>query len=211
MRVNYHLREKLRILRPLVTGKRVLDVGCAGGWLNMNSPDWLHKHIELLAGDSLGVDNNESAVMQMAANGYKVVWGDASDYDFGGGEWDVIFAGELVEHLANVGQFMACSRRALRTGGYLIITTPSAVSPLRWPSVLRGNTTETHYCWYDESTLSLLGRAYGFEVVKTCWLRASRGNMANPLVWWIETLRPAKVFRRDMLMVLQKDGREAGG
>lgn len=42
--------------------------------------------------------------------------------------FDLVFAGEVIEHLVDTGHFLSEVNRVLRTGGTFIITTPNLVS-----------------------------------------------------------------------------------
>lgn len=53
---------------------------------------------------------------------------DTQNIPFDNSFFDLVFAGEVIEHLVDTGHFLSEVNRVLRTGGTFIITTPNLVS-----------------------------------------------------------------------------------
>lgn len=115
---------RLDLIKRACKGKRVLDVGCAGEETPYGHPLWLHGHICEVASSVLGIDNDPRSVAQIRRAGYNVVRADAEDFDLGE-HFEVIVAGELIEHLSNPGKFLASAARHLSKRGKLVLTTPN--------------------------------------------------------------------------------------
>jgi SAM-dependent methyltransferase len=81
--------------------------------------------------------------------------------------FDLIVAGELIEHLSNPGLFLERAREHLKEGGRLILTTPNPWDWTRFArAVIRLPSTpiQDHVCWYDKETIRNLANRYGFKV-----------------------------------------------
>jgi len=88
---------------------------------------------------------------------------DAQDFDLGR-TFDVVFAGEIIEHLDNVHGFLSSVRRHLAPGGRFVLTTPNAFYVGNFIYRLGGNARvhPQHTAWYCESTLRRVLSVNGF-------------------------------------------------
>lgn len=74
-------------------------------------------------------------------------------------KFDVIIAGDVIEHINNQGLFLQNIYEHLREEGKLIITTPNA----KWPTVfLKPN--PTHTLWHDKYTLERILKINNFKI-----------------------------------------------
>lgn len=126
-------------------GRRVLDIGCVAHDVErMKSPQWLHGRVAAAASSCLGVDVLPEGVAHMVEAGYEVI---AHDLTMGPGPlaganpFDVIVAGELIEHVPSLDMLFTAARDLLATDGELIITTPNPWAPHRVAAGQRGD------CW----------------------------------------------------------------
>jgi SAM-dependent methyltransferase len=99
-------------------GRRVLDVGCRAGALTRS----------YLEGNTVvGVDVDRAALAEAATLGIKTVWADAQrPLPFRDESFDVVVAGELLEHLADPQALLGEAWRVLRPGGTLVGSIPNA-------------------------------------------------------------------------------------
>jgi SAM-dependent methyltransferase len=99
-------------------GRRVLDVGCRAGALTR----------AYLEGNSVvGVDVDREALDEAAKLGIETVWADAQRrLPFGNETFDVVVAGEVLEHLAEPRAFVGEAFRVLRPGGTFVGSVPNA-------------------------------------------------------------------------------------
>ncbi len=101
-----------------------------------------------------------------ADNNYNIVTADAEFMKLNE-KFDLIIAGELIEHLSNPGLFLDRAREYLKEGGRLILTTPN---PWDWTRFVRAmlrlpsTPAQDHVCWYDKETIANLLSRYGFTV-----------------------------------------------
>ena len=159
---------KIAYMLKRVTGKSVLDLGCVqhgrDAFLNK---DWLHKAINMHAASCKGLDLYEAGVNHLNTEGYDVIYGDAQDFDLKK-KYEVIVAGDLIEHLENFTGFFNSVSKNLANNGSLLIATPN---PWHWKRCIKGflgkkiAVNPEHTCWFCPETLRLLAGRHNFEVV----------------------------------------------
>ena len=157
------------LLAHAPAGARVLDVGCAEGRF---TSELVH------AGRvAVGIDVAEEPlrrarerdpridVRRVAAQG---PW-PLEDVSF-----DVVWAGEVIEHVADTSGWLSEVRRVLRSGGTLVLSTPAHECLARLALGLRGRAFEAHFDprsdhlrFYTRRTLVALLQDFGFEEVRT--------------------------------------------
>jgi 2-polyprenyl-6-hydroxyphenyl methylase / 3-demethylubiquinone-9 3-methyltransferase len=93
---------------------RLLDVGCGGGLLAPHVPPG-YRHT--------GVDLSESALAVAARHGVEPVHADAGALPFPDATFDVVVAGEILEHVPDLAAVVAESCRVLKPGGTWIADT----------------------------------------------------------------------------------------
>ncbi|MFH1145423.1 MAG: class I SAM-dependent methyltransferase [bacterium] len=106
------------------SGQRVLEIGCGSGEL-------LQHYVQHFPGVLFeGMDISNEAI-QLAKNQYSYEFrvediNNRLSYD--DNRFNIVLAGEVIEHLYDVDNFFLECRRVLKPGGSLIITTPNLVS-----------------------------------------------------------------------------------
>jgi SAM-dependent methyltransferase len=112
--------ERAELFRRYVggPGRRVLDLGCRDGALTR----------EFAAGNEVvGVDADRDALAEAQKLGIETRWADLDEpLPFPDASFDVVVAGELLEHLRGPRQLVAEARRVLRPGGTLVASVPNA-------------------------------------------------------------------------------------
>lgn len=158
---------KIRYVVERVAGKSVLDLGCVcHDPANYQSKFWLHRAIVERAAQTTGMDLSQSGVDFLQARGFNVHFGDAQSFDVAG-KFDVIVAGDLIEHLEDFSGFLKSCKRHLKPDGRIIISTPN---PWYWRNVVKSilalevaNNPE-HTCWLCPRTLRQLAARHGLEL-----------------------------------------------
>ncbi|MEV6772571.1 class I SAM-dependent methyltransferase [Nocardia sp. NPDC051030] len=111
-------------------GKRVIDVGCGAG---RHSFEAYRRGADIVAfdqneSDLADVDSMFKAMAEVGeAPAYakaETVRGDALDLPYGDGEFDVVIASEILEHIPQDDQAIAELVRVLKPGGALAVTVP---------------------------------------------------------------------------------------
>lgn len=156
------------LLDAIPRGRSVLDIGCVQhSTANMNNDDWVHGKLYDIAEDVLGVDYLDAEVAKLHEEGYNVVCADAEKMNLNE-TFDIVVAGELIEHISNIGNFLDSVHAHLNEDGKFILTTPNPWAFHRFKQALFGdvNANEEHTCWLDETTLEQILNRHGFEVTR---------------------------------------------
>jgi len=99
-------------------GLRVLDLGCRDGALTRAYLD---------GNEVVGVDADHEALTAAAKLGIETHWADLDQpLDFPDAGFDVVAAGELLEHLRDPRRLVGEIRRVLRPGGTFVASVPNA-------------------------------------------------------------------------------------
>jgi SAM-dependent methyltransferase len=146
--------ERAELVRRYVggPGRRVLDVGCRYGALTRSY---------LEGNDVVGLDVDRLALDEATRLGIETVWANAEDgLPFDDESFDVVVAGELLEHLREPSALVGDARRVLRPGGTLVGSVPNAFRLKNRLRVLGGRHPEddpTHlHLFSPEDLLALL-------------------------------------------------------
>jgi 2-polyprenyl-3-methyl-5-hydroxy-6-metoxy-1,4-benzoquinol methylase len=159
------------LLSVIGYGKRVLDVGCLGGQissliLQQNNEVW-------------GVELNRAAAAVAETRGVRVKVADVEEgIPFEAEYFDVVNAGEVLEHLYDTKHFMLECNRVLKPEGSLLMTVPNLNS---WDNRVRvlsgkylsmaGAYPEDHYGnhirIFNQAKIRELCRQTGFEIRET--------------------------------------------
>lgn len=177
-----YVSDKFTLLRELVKGKSVLDIGCVQhSWDTLFNDSWIHNVLKESAKSVKGIDILRDDIDQLRKMGFDVEYGDAEDFDLGN-SYTCIYAGEIIEHLANPGRFLECSREHLDMNGKLVITTVNCFSVLFFALRLfkKLQVNNEHTCWYDEITLTQLLNRYGF-IVENVYYFHRYETSSNPI------------------------------
>jgi len=99
----------------------ILDIGCWDGAYTMK--------YKMKSNIVYGVEISKKAVNLAKKNGIKVINGDfMSGKFFSNKKFDVIIAGEIIEHVFDTDLFLRKIRAMLKKSGRLILTTPNVAS-----------------------------------------------------------------------------------
>lgn len=126
--------DRLSYIEDRCRGRVVLDMGCTGHGGDMSRGDLLHLRIRGVAAQCVGVDYDREAVKRLQREGFDVHCFDVVRDDPLGlspGRFDVVVAGEIIEHLRDPLKLLEAARLVLKDDGTLIVTTPNPYAPHR--------------------------------------------------------------------------------
>jgi 2-polyprenyl-3-methyl-5-hydroxy-6-metoxy-1,4-benzoquinol methylase len=156
------------LLEHVSAGQRVLDVGCGEGFF-----------AELLAGAGahvLGVDVAEEPLRRARLRRPELELARVpadGPWPLPDAHFDVVWAGEVIEHVAHTGAWLSELRRVLRSGGKLLLSTPAnaplsllrcALSPRAFAA--RFDPRGEHLRFYTRATLTALVEDFRFSDVR---------------------------------------------
>jgi SAM-dependent methyltransferase len=146
--------DRAGLLARLVAGPglRVLDLGCRTGALTQHYAP---------GNDVVGVDVDRSALEQARLRlGIETLWADVEDeLPFPDSSFDVVVAGELLEHLADPRSAVANVHRVLKPSGRFVGSVPNAFrlkSRLRYVAGRHPETDATHLQLFTPAALARL-------------------------------------------------------
>ena len=160
--------DKNKEIVKICKGKRVLDLGVIDHDVGYEmKKNWLHGDIKKVSKNLTGIDIDSTSVDVLKKKGYNVFAMNAERFNLKK-KFDVVVAGDLIEHLDNVGNFLESVRNHLSGDGEFILTTPNSLSFANWVElIIFGkikyiNGEHTH--WYDENTLRRAIENKGFVI-----------------------------------------------
>lgn len=169
--------QRIGFLRDLCAGQDVLHLGCSN-WPYTEESDskglLLHRDIDAVAKRCCGLDSDAAGLEALKKLGFSdLMVGDIEHLDdlVEHECFDVVLAGEVIEHLNNPGLFLKSAFSLLRPGGVLVVTTVNAYCAFRFAAfALRGKAGQNepvhpdHVAYYSPSTLQLIVKRAGWNV-----------------------------------------------
>jgi SAM-dependent methyltransferase len=200
----------------LARGRSVLDLGCidhsAETALDLGD-EWLHARMASVATELVGVDLLSDDAGALNARGYDIRVGDVESFDLGR-TFDLVVAGDLVEHLSNIGRFFDAVATHMTADSALVVTTPNPFNIEQFAQALLRNqimANPEHTVWIDPRVMFELVSRSPFRIVDFRWIdtrfhfvikggRFAR-RIVNPINEIVMRRRP--LLRRDYAVVLQ--------
>lgn len=203
------VNELFNIIYPLVKDKDVLDIGCVEHTANAKdiNPFWVHNFLNDNC-NVLGLDILEDDVCKLNNKGYNMIIGNAETFELNK-KFDVVFAGELIEHLSNPGLFLQQSKKHLRENGLVLVTTPNTFYLPRlmgcvWNTYDDPIVNPEHTAWFSPTTLRTLFEREGLEVLYI--KRFDTGSLSETFKSKVKNMFN-KIFNKDIkgsLLVIAK-------
>jgi 2-polyprenyl-3-methyl-5-hydroxy-6-metoxy-1,4-benzoquinol methylase len=163
-------------------GKRVLDVGCRYGALT---------RAYAAGNEVVGIDVDREALEEAARElGIETRWANVDEgLAFEDASFDVVVAGELLEHIRDPERLVAEARRVLRPGGTFVASVPNAYRLKNRVRFLLGRKPEndpTHLHMFTPADVRQLLEGFerpALEYVAGRYVRAHPRLMANDIVF----------------------------
>ncbi|CAN5412502.1 hypothetical protein BH20ACI1_BH20ACI1_23120 [soil metagenome] len=169
MSKNFELVQRVEFIKKACVGKKVLHLGCTDYPFTeqvIKNKMLLHFELEKVAGELYGFDFDQKGIDVLEKAGgknlYRADLEKLEDVPLDE-TFDVIIAGEMIEHLSNPGLFLRGIQRFMNRDTKLVITTINAYSAMRFFIYgLRGKGGENepvhpdHVAYYSYKTLKLI-------------------------------------------------------
>lgn len=169
--------QRVELIKERCRGKRVLDLGSTNYPYTedaISAGMLLHFDLEKIASELWGVDADRAGIEILERHGSKhLVLGDLEALENCplNDKFDVVLAGEVIEHVNNPGLLLKGIKRFMDNDSELVVTTVNAHCAMRFFHYgARGGggkvepTHPDHVAYYSYSTLRLLLERHGFEV-----------------------------------------------
>ncbi|MFA7717375.1 MAG: class I SAM-dependent methyltransferase [Candidatus Absconditabacterales bacterium] len=171
-------REKTLI--DYIKEKTVLDLGVGD-----TSDRFLHKFISDNAKEVIGVELDEKRAEKLKNIGYKIHVGNAEEINLNK-KFDVVIAGDLIEHVNNVGLFLENVKRHLQEGGYFIFNTPNifSINFLLRGLFFGGNVKQfpEHVYGFNKDMIRELARRYNLSIKKEIYFSHHEKNIRSYII-----------------------------
>jgi SAM-dependent methyltransferase len=177
MKNKFQLVQRVDFIKRMCEGKKVLHLGCTNYPYTKESIDndmLLHFELGKVARELYGFDFDQKGIDILSADGVKNLYLadleklEEVDLDE---TFDVVIAGEMIEHLSNPGLFLRGIKRFMSDKTELVITTINAYSAIRFLIYSfrgKGGANEPvhpdHVSYYSYKTLSLVVQREKLEV-----------------------------------------------
>jgi 2-polyprenyl-3-methyl-5-hydroxy-6-metoxy-1,4-benzoquinol methylase len=166
------------LIDSLDPGERLLDLGCGEGHFGAAA---IEAGAEVLAVDVAEEPLRRARALHPGLD-TRLIDGEG-DWELEDASFDVVWAGEVIEHVADTASWFSELRRVLRPGGRLLLSTPllgrrellaAAISPAVFAE--RFEPRSDHLRHYNAATLTALIGDFGFEriVVRSDRARGER-------------------------------------
>ncbi len=169
MSEKFELVQRVDLIKKSCEGKKVLHLGCTNFPYTKESianKMLLHFELEKVASELYGFDFDQEGLDLLKSAGAKNLYrADLQKLDDVGltETFDVIIAGEMIEHLSNPGLFLQGITRFMNPESNLVITTINAYCAMRFMIYCvrgKGGRNEPvhpdHVAYYSYKTLSLI-------------------------------------------------------
>ena len=168
-------RRRAFLLKSLTPGRRALDVGCGEGAFAAE--------LAAAGAEVVGVDVAEEPLRRARARhpGLDLrLLAAETGWELPDSSFDLVWAGEVIEHVADTTGWLSELRRVLRSGGSLVLSTPS----VGWRELLaaalsgrafaeRFDPRADHLRFYSAATLRGLLEDFGFQEIEISRLAGS--------------------------------------
>ncbi len=158
-----NMRKYLTIIKKFKKNGKLLDLGCATGFLIQEANKW--------GFDAYGIDVSSYAVniAQKIVGKEKVLLGKVEELKkIISTTFDLVTMFDLVEHLENPKEVLKQVASIMNKDGILVIQTGDAGS--NWAKLMKKNwhffAPPQHFFFYDQKNITKLLKDSGFEVVK---------------------------------------------
>jgi 2-polyprenyl-6-hydroxyphenyl methylase/3-demethylubiquinone-9 3-methyltransferase len=162
------------LLAHISAGQSVLDVGCGEGWF---SAELARAGARVVALD-VAEEPLRRARARVPGLDARLIEGEAG-WPSADASFDVVWAGEVIEHVADTAAWLSELRRVLRPAGLVLLSTPAyeRLARLRLALSARAfaehmDPRGEHLRFYSRATLTRLLCEFRFERVE---VRSSRG------------------------------------
>jgi len=169
MKKKFDLVQRLEFIKKICEGKKVLHLGCTDYPFTEQNIEYkalLHLELQKYAAELYGFDFDQKGIDILEKFGVKNLYRadleKLEEVDLNE-TFDVIIAGEMIEHLSNPGLFLRGIKRFMNEQTKLVITTINAYSGMRFFTYgLRGRggaqepVHPDHVAYYSYKTLSLV-------------------------------------------------------
>lgn len=183
---------------------QVLHVGCSDHPLTeslLSGTGLLHSRILEVNPQTIGFDLSRTglSLLETRYPNASFMHGNAEQLDtfFPPERFDLIVAGEILEHLSNPGSFLDSCATVLSESGTLLLTVPNAFGFRRLIHNFLGveNYHPDHAFYFSENTIRTLVSRHGFTIHQAFYYATpDQGSLLKRILYFFVETMPAKIF-----------------
>ena len=172
----------------------MLDIGVVShSALSFEDEGWRHRRIRDVASHCVGVDILAPLVEELNKRGFDVRCVDATSNADLGERFDVVFLGDVIEHVDNPVALLRFAGRHLAPEGRILVSTPNAFSRKFYRRFRRHGTPIVnldHCAWFTPTTALELARRADLELVAYHLAKPFNGlrRLTHRVLWHFEPL-----------------------
>lgn len=183
--LTYYTQPRMEFLRDYFKGSRVMDIGAGEHTPDVYREDrWEHGVISKSASYAVGIEINQSLCDHYNAKGFHFKCVDATSNTDLGERFDLVFMGDVIEHVNNPVALLEFAKRHLTGGkGRILVSTPNPFCFSCVTSRIRKKhyrpffiTNFEHVSWITPNNAHELARRSGLALTKIYFPRSSFAN-----------------------------------
>jgi 2-polyprenyl-3-methyl-5-hydroxy-6-metoxy-1,4-benzoquinol methylase len=164
--------------------KSVLHLGCSGSPTTIarfKSGCLLHKNLLKVTKELYGIDVDKNSIEYLRNQGIEKLFianvEHLEELKFDKA-FEVVLAGELMEHLDNVGLMLGGIKKFLKPDGVILISVPNAfaIKPVLRAIVRKDVSMPDHNYYFSYKTLRSLLKKYDFVIISSATFYISEGD-----------------------------------
>ena len=195
LQIPYADRELMDVVMDAAKGKTVLDIGVvAHNRRYIDSPQWRHRMLRNVSKHILGIDILKDLIEELKGEGFNVRQVDAMSETDLNERFDLVFIGDVIEHVDNPSLLLKFAARHMTKGGRILVATPNPFSRKFVRQFLREGVMVTnldHVAWFTPGMALELGRRLGLELTGVHLAKAFKpfSRRIRTLAWSMPFLR----------------------
>jgi 2-polyprenyl-3-methyl-5-hydroxy-6-metoxy-1,4-benzoquinol methylase len=183
------MKSRIEYIKKYCKNKTVLNLGCtSSNPLNEIKYDlWLQKYIDEYADEVIGIDIQKDLIKTCQKHTKNtLIHADVLSLNLNK-KFDVVVAGEIIEHISNLDGFFKSIIKHLKKDGKLIITTPNVFKFYNLIYAIFGIEPKKHpghILYFDIKTLEEILNRYGFKIKKYSYLteKTIQNTIGNKMI-----------------------------
>jgi len=192
---DFSIVQRLDFIRRICAGRRVLHLGCTNYPYTreaIENRSLLHFELDKIAASLVGIDSDQQGIDELRNHVTgPIINADLERLDEAAidEKFEVIVAGEVIEHLNNPGQFLSGIRRLMNAESTLVLTTINAYCAMRFLQFgFRGQRGKSepvhpdHVAYYSPATLRLMLERHGLHANRILFYDV--GSEHRPYLPW---------------------------
>jgi len=209
--------DKNLLLMTICEKKKVLDLGCIDHSSKTAielGEKWLHRNIKDIATSTVGFDILADDAADLNRLGYEIEVGDAQDFDLKR-TFDVVVAGDLIEHLSNVGGFLESVKKHLANDSVFVFTTPNPFCIEQvWQAAFNHQVVVNtqHTAWLDPIVSWQVLKRHNLKITGFHWIDTRFRNYVYSTPWrhlanrvTDSVIKRVPLLRRDFAIIATRD------